>query len=261
MGGRGLPALDVPIDDRGNQHVLVRGRIDRLDEYQQGNQTEFMVVDYKSSAKRFSPQDAYFGLGMQMLTYIAAVQNAGSATNRTMEPAGGVFMHLFNPRLPYASGITTDNADDLVLPLLQMQGILVATDSLPALDSNMTDADGQLAGSKTSAFFPFKLKKDATPASTTPVVTQDQIDLLLQNNTDLIRLAADRILAGIIELAPARYDQKADVITKSDYTSIMQFDPALTGNRYRDLTKLSLKEVLARLQAGITAYGQDDFAK
>ncbi|WP_127848161.1 PD-(D/E)XK nuclease family protein [Lacticaseibacillus hulanensis] len=260
MGSRNsLPALDVPIDSAGHQHVLVRGRIDRLDEYQAGDQTEFMVVDYKSSARKFSPQDAYFGLGMQMLTYIAAVSNAGSLQQRALAPAGGVFMHLFNPRLPYQAGINTETKDDLLLPLLQMQGIIVGTDSLPALDTTLTDETGALRGGQSSPFFPLKLKKDATPAATTPVVTPAQIELLLDNNTELIRLAAAQILAGVIELAPARYDQKADSITKSDYTSIMQFDPALTGNRYRELAKLSLKDVLARLVAGERPYTDQDF--
>lgn len=259
MGKNGLPALDVPIDPQGNQHVLVRGRIDRLDELQLPGQTEYMVVDYKSSAKSFSPQDAYFGLGMQMLTYIAAVQNAGVTQNRSLVPAGGVFMHLFNPRLPYQLGITPDNKDEAILPLLQMQGIIVATPNFTTLDQTITDDDGEPKGSTTSPFFPIKLKKDATPTSSTPIVTPQQIDLLLDNNEELIRLAADCILAGVIELAPARYDQSASTITMSDYTAIMQFDPALSGNRYRDLPKLALKEVLARLQAGTSAYTNSDF--
>ncbi len=259
LGRNGLPALDIPIDQGGRQHVLVRGRIDRLDELQQNGTTEFMVVDYKSSDKRFSAQDAYFGLGMQMLTYMAAVKQSGVQTNRDLMPAGGMFMHLHNPRLPYQAGTTTDNQADLLLPLMQMQGILVATPGIAQLDSHVADDSGAFIGGSKSAFFPLKVKKDGTAAATTPIVTPSEIEMLLTHNEELIRLAADKILAGIIELAPARYDQKADVVTQSDYTSIMQFDPALSGNRYRDLTKLNMKDVLARLANQIQAYTDNDF--
>ncbi|WP_054651292.1 hypothetical protein [Lacticaseibacillus pantheris] len=70
---------------------------------------------------------------------------------------------------------------------------------------------------------------------------------LIHHNEALIVAAAQAVLAGHMELAPARTDQKATVITMSDYSAIMQFDPTLRDNQYRQLTPLSLEAVLAKI--------------
>lgn len=258
---RGLPPLQLPLG--GGRHVMVRGRIDRLDTINVAEgATGFMVVDYKSSEHRFSAADAYYGLGMQMLTYMEAVIRAGNASQQKMVPVAGMFMQFQNPRLKFTDLRKDDDVADLLLRNMRMKGILVSTPVLARLDETIQDEDGNITPGKTSKYFPFKINKsNGKAAKGTMLVTMDEIIALLNNNDELITNAAAQILAGVIDLAPARYDQKTDVITKSDYSSIMQFDPALSANRYKNLGKLDLETVLKRINAGEPPYPNMDQSK
>lgn len=253
----GLPALQIPID--GQKQVFVRGRIDRVDTLpntEHDKQTGFIVVDYKSSQHDFSAQNAYYGLGMQMLTYIEALIKAGNASGLEMIPAAGVFMRLQDPRLKYVAGSDDKARTDQILGDMRMRGLLVSSPVINRLDAEIVDeSTGSIAAGKSSRFFPLKLnKKDGKPAKGTNLVTLSEMMTLLNNNDELIRSAAAAILAGVIDLTPARFDQTGDVITKSDYSSIMQFDSTLHGNHYKQLTKLDLEQVLERLTNGHFAY-------
>ncbi|WP_155287188.1 PD-(D/E)XK nuclease family protein [Lacticaseibacillus zhaodongensis] len=250
---KGLPPLQLPLGD--DRHVIVRGRIDRLDTIPANNKTGFMVVDYKSSKHDFSPADAYYGLGMQMLTYMEAVIRAGSMSHQEMIPVAGMFMQIQDPRLKFADLKRGADITDLLLNSMRMKGLLVATPVLTELDATLRDEDGGITPGKSSKYFPLKVNKsNGKVAKGTTIVTVSQIIALLNNNDELIRHAAQQILAGVIELAPARYDQKTDVITKSDYSSIMQFDPALKANRYKQLQSLDLEGVLQRISQGELPY-------
>ncbi|WP_125570389.1 PD-(D/E)XK nuclease family protein [Lacticaseibacillus songhuajiangensis] len=255
----GLPALQIPVD--ANQQVFVRGRIDRVDTLQTQNQeTGFIVVDYKSSQHDFSAQDAYYGLGMQMLTYIEAIMKAGTAAGRDMIPAAGVFLRLQDPHLKYFAGSSDESRATQLLNDMRMRGLLVQSPIINQIDSEIVDEqDGTITAGKSSRFFPLKInKKDGKPAKGTNLVSLSEMMTLLNNNDELIRNAAAAILAGVIDLTPARFDQSGDVVTKSDYSSIMQFDSTLGGNNYRQLSKLSLEQVLERLLNGDFAYENQD---
>lgn len=227
-----LPAIQLDLPDQ--QSVLVRGRIDRLDTVTTGDQGGFVVVDYKSSTHSFSAEDAYYGLGMQMLTYIDAVLRGYEPR---LAPAAGVFMHLQNPRLKYSR----DKQKSLAAAF-KMDGLLVNGPGMAALDTTVTpDQPGS------SDIFPFRFLKSGQLGNNHKTVTPEQLVDLIHHNEALIVAAAQAVLAGHMELAPARTDQKATVITMSDYSAIMQFDPTLRDNQYRQLTPLSLEAVLAKI--------------
>ena len=66
------------------------------------NQRYLGIVDYKSSSHKFNYQDAYYGLALQMLTYLnAMLQNTDLLLDlnagEEIKPAGAVYMHLQNP--------------------------------------------------------------------------------------------------------------------------------------------------------------------
>ena len=57
----------------------LRGFVDRVDAWTRGNQTFYRVVDYKTGKKDFDYCDIYNGLGLQMLLYLFAREDNGSA--------------------------------------------------------------------------------------------------------------------------------------------------------------------------------------
>ena len=73
--GEDLPALEIPLK-RGRKMQL-RGRIDRVDASNVNGNLFVRIVDYKSSRKGIDLNEVYYGLSLQMLTYLdVAIENA-----------------------------------------------------------------------------------------------------------------------------------------------------------------------------------------
>ena len=74
--------------------LTLRGRIDRVDEAASDGQAYVRVVDYKTGAKKFSLTDVYYGLNLQLLVYLMAVENYYRAHGREVIPAGGFYFEI-----------------------------------------------------------------------------------------------------------------------------------------------------------------------
>jgi ATP-dependent helicase/nuclease subunit B len=70
-GPLSVPARRIPFAD--GRAVLLGGTIDRLDTWRNGTDTYVRVVDYKTGAKKFSPDDIAVGLNTQLLLYLFTV--------------------------------------------------------------------------------------------------------------------------------------------------------------------------------------------
>lgn len=72
----------------------ITGTIDRVDLYQEKNQTYVRVVDYKTGSKDFDYTDILNGAGLQMLIYLFALREFGGTYLQTgeLEPAGVLYL-------------------------------------------------------------------------------------------------------------------------------------------------------------------------
>lgn len=254
--GLGDPHGLAPLSfDLGHQHqVTVRGRIDRLDALQLKDQNKAYlgIVDYKSSEHKFSYQDAYYGQAMQMLTYLDAVKKNlpelladSSLDPHQAELAGAVYLHLQNPILRAADVLD----EDPMLALLkaeQYQGLLLDDpDLLANLDSLFATPDYH--GSSLLFRGLRRGVKGNYTSYSKMLVNPTELNLLLQHTEGLIKRAANEIFDGKVDLAPTR-EQNKTALQFSPYKSIMQFDPLLTENNYRDLAPLKKDDVMTRIK-------------
>ncbi|KMO52715.1 hypothetical protein PZ00_10935, partial [Lacticaseibacillus rhamnosus] len=84
------------------------------------------------------------------------------------------------------------------------------------------------------------------------VLTPEALRAYLAHNQALIIDAATQILAGDIALEPFQYGQSSTIVSRSDYQSIMLFDPATGFDHYHHVPKLKRKDVIGRLTADPT---------
>ncbi|WP_149807770.1 PD-(D/E)XK nuclease family protein, partial [Listeria monocytogenes] len=66
-----IPTLKISL--QANSELLLQGRIDRLDMAEQEDRTFLRIIDYKSSSHDLSLTEVYYGLALQMLTYLDIV--------------------------------------------------------------------------------------------------------------------------------------------------------------------------------------------
>ncbi|NTV91085.1 MAG: helicase-exonuclease AddAB subunit AddB, partial [Clostridiales bacterium] len=69
-GGR-FPPITICLPS--GETMRLTGRIDRIDKYEDGENTYLRIVDYKSGNKALKLADVYYGLQLQLLTYMDAV--------------------------------------------------------------------------------------------------------------------------------------------------------------------------------------------
>jgi len=246
---RGLEALSFDLEKK--RKVTVRGRIDRLDAMQLQDKTYLGIVDYKSSEHKFSYQDAYYGQAMQMLTYLDAVKKnlpelLANETPVNAELAGAVYLHLQNPILK-AADVLGDDPLEALLKAEQYQGLLLDDpDLLTNLDSLF--ATDNYSGSSLLFRGLRRTVKGTITSYSKMLVKPAELDLLLEHTERLIKRAATQIFDGHVDLAPFR-EQNRTALQFSPYKSIMQFDPLLKENNYRELPALKKDDVMARIKA------------
>lgn len=233
-----------------DHQVKVRGKIDRIDWLEGNDQTYLGIVDYKSSLHKFNYRDAYFGMSLQMLTYLdALIKNFDLLVpDRAAKPAGAVYLHLQNPKLELKS-VNQSSFEKVWLQKNKYEGLLLADPQLLEL----LDADLTKDQSGVSLVYPFRRKKtggySATGRSDPQLVTPEQLDLLLWQNEQLIKKAAAAIFAGNLIIDPALWPDQRTALQYSPFKSIMQFDAMLPENNYHRLPTMTAEEVLAAIQA------------
>lgn len=88
--GEPMPAVTVRFEDAV---LRVAGRVDRVDGWLDGGRLYVRVLDYKSGKKSFDLSDVKYGLNMQMLLYLFALQREGEAVfGHEIVPAGVLYL-------------------------------------------------------------------------------------------------------------------------------------------------------------------------
>ena len=154
FGGQdGLPPIAIP---NGSMPAILRGFIDRMDTWVNGETTYYRVVDYKTGKKDFDYCDVFNGVGLQMLLYMFALRSSGEEALGMHPVAAGV--QYFPARAPYLSsdGSLSDiEAEKLRGKEWMRKGLLLQDESVlhamePADDFGRLDIkvkkDGTISG-------------------------------------------------------------------------------------------------------------------
>ena len=105
--GEELPPLEIPL--RRGDTMKMRGRIDRIDATEISGKNYIRVVDYKSSARSLDLTEVYYGLSLQMMTYLdVALEHADDLLGFHADPAGVLYMHVHNPMIRPGTELTPD---------------------------------------------------------------------------------------------------------------------------------------------------------
>ncbi|MFJ8234611.1 helicase-exonuclease AddAB subunit AddB [Ureibacillus sp. NPDC094379] len=223
-----LPPLEI--DLQGGRKMKLRGRIDRIDSAQIGDQSYLRVIDYKSSSRDLDLNELYYGLSLQLLTYLdVAVENANYWLGKDAEPAGVLYVHVHNPILKIEQELNEMDLDLERMKKYKMKGLLMEdSDALIAMDEEL-----EQGGS--SKIIPVYLKKDGSTSESksrvVPRVAMSQLkDFVRQKHQE----AGNAILSGDTAIHPYRLKGR----TACDYCSfksVCQFDPTDQEQQYFNL--------------------------
>jgi ATP-dependent helicase/nuclease subunit B len=242
----GLPALNFKVD--GNKAINVRGKIDRIDKVEIGDEEYLGIVDYKSSNRKFDFTDAYYGLAMQMLMYLDVVQqNRDQIDPGTEAKISSALYMIFQDPLLKSKEWKENDPDQLSQSLFKkfsLNGFLLNDEEL------LKEIDKTVEDTRKSDVFPiaFTTKGALSKTSQNSILSEAELQNLIKHAELKVREAGKRIFEGELDLNPVQWPNRKTVMEYSPYKEIMQFDAMLPENNYRMLKKLDKDEVLKQIE-------------
>ncbi|MDW3982785.1 helicase-exonuclease AddAB subunit AddB [Staphylococcus saprophyticus] len=223
--------LATPLQTKQGIPINIRGQIDRIDTYQQGDESFVNIIDYKSSkySGTLDLTKVYYGLQMQMMTYMDIVLQNKSRLGLTdmTKPGGLLYFHVHEPRIKLAwNQLSEDKRDTEFINSFKLSGLLnSATSVLDAFDT-------RLEPSYNSDIVPLGLKKDGGIKSNSKVADEQTIYKLIKHNKQNFIETASNIMDGHTEVAPMKYNQTLPC-DFCNYKSVCHVDGMIDSKRYR----------------------------
>ena len=225
----------IKIELSTGETVNLVGRIDRVDKLINEGEEFYRIIDYKSGNKDFKLSDVYYGLQIQLLTYLdAMLRNESKISGEPIFPAGILYFKIDDPVIKAKNNLDEEELEKAIMKALKMKGLLLAdTKIIREMDRNIEGA---------SLVVPASIKKDGQLGSRSSVATVEQFDMLLHHVEKNLISTCEEMLSGEINIKPYK---KKDVTpcVYCEYAAICQFDPTLKENTYKIIKDKKDKEI------------------
>ncbi|AZK46831.1 helicase-exonuclease AddAB subunit AddB [Paenibacillus lentus] len=226
--GQALPPLTFELPNGCVMEIV--GRIDRVDVAEGEQGILLRVIDYKSSQTDLKLHEVYYGLSLQMLTYLdVLLTSAESWLGERALPAGTLYFHVHNPLLQSSNGMRPEQADLEMLKRFKMKGLLLADrDVISKMDSVLDKGYSDI--------LPVAVKADGGFYSNASVATEEQWYKLLRSVRQRITEIGTRITDGDVRITPYRMGTET-ACTYCAFKPVCRFDESVDGGSYHVLSK------------------------
>ncbi|WP_087973330.1 helicase-exonuclease AddAB subunit AddB [Oceanobacillus rekensis] len=237
--GEELPSLSMELPN--GYELLLRGRIDRVDKALNAESLFLRIIDYKSSAKGLNLVEVYYGLALQMLTYLDVVLTHSEQWLGTKAtPAGVLYFHVHNPMISGKGKMGDDEIAEEIFKKYKMQGLLLSNEEIvKMMDTSLETGISQIV--------PAGIKKNGGFNSFSKVADNQTFNNLQNHIHQLMTNAGIDMTNGGVHLNPYQHKQNI-ACTFCPFHSVCQFDPVLEENNYRKLTDMKEDEILGKLR-------------
>lgn len=220
--GKDIAAIDVSGD---KIKASLRGYVDRVDLWNDGRNSYFRVVDYKTGKKDFDYCDLYNGYGLQMLLYLFALEQEGQyLLGEGPIPAG---VQYFPARVPLVSAdgkLTEEEAEAEREKLWKRKGLLLQ-------DEYVLEA---MHSENTFNRMPYTRKKDGS--LTGDLADGKQFALLKAYIFTLVGKMVDEIASGCVEPNPYSRGTSHDACTFCPYSAVCHKQEVTGRRNYKAIT-------------------------
>jgi len=232
--GEGEKFPPISLELPGGEKIHLTGRIDRVDTMETEEGTYLRIIDYKSGNKDFKLSDVYYGLQIQLITYMDAIwENGSSEMAEPVLPGGILYFKVADPIIKGANGLTEEEIEKAIMKQLKMKGLLLADVKL------IKEMDREIDGD--SLIIPARINKGGVLGRSSGATIQ-QFELLRRHVRKLLFKTADEMLKGNVSIKPYK-KKRVTSCTYCPYSSICQFEPGLKDNNYRILNDIKNDDI------------------
>ena len=240
--GDGEKYPPITIELESGEKIRLAGRIDRVDALKTENGTYLRIIDYKSGQKDFRLSDVYYGLQIQLVTYLDAIGATEWRDDRGTElltskdvnnsvplsspcfPGGMLYFRIDDPIIKGSAESTEEEIEEAIMRQLKMKGLLLADVKL------IKEMDNAIDGS--SMIIPAAVNKGDVLGKNTSGATLEQFVLIRKYVKSLLTGLCTEIMRGNTAIKP--YKKKGDTSCRyCGFLPVCQFDPSMKENGYR----------------------------
>ena len=235
-----IPAYTLQISD--TETVSLIGSVDRVDTYVKEGNKYIRIVDYKTQGKEFKLSDVYYGLNMQMLLYLSAINENGEERyseekKYTLIPAGIMYM----PATPNSKTKESNSKENKTESSKEQTRNFKAS-GLFLNDKNVLSAmEKELQG----MYIPVKQKKDGDFDSNSlkRLVTKEQYEQIFSYIKSKMIAMVVSLMDGKIERNPAK--GISDACKFCDYQKVCGYED---GKQSNTISKYPIEETLKMMK-------------
>ena len=221
-----LDAVNIALSE--HEKMKLKGRIDRIDTFEDEEHVYVKVIDYKSGNKKFDLAALYYGLQLQLVVYMNVAVEMEKRRNPGKEvvPAALLYYHVADPLVKEEKELSPEEINDRMLKELRTTGIVSAEEPVVSL------LDRTLSGK--SLLIPVERKKDGSFSASSSVVSKEDYEVISGYVNEKIRQFGREILSGNMAVNPCEMGQ-GTACTYCAYRSVCSFDEKLPGYQVREL--------------------------
>lgn len=241
--GEQLPPMRFTLPNGCTMEVV--GRIDRVDKADSSKGILLRIVDYKSSDRSLQLTEVYYGLALQMLTYLdIIISNSNRWLGMEATPAGVLYFHVHDPIVSANSLLSEEDLEDEIFKKFKMKGLLLGDEEAIQLMDQTLEAGG------TSKIVAARLLKKGGFSSTSSIASEEEFNLLRTFVRQEFQKIGTHITDGVIDISPYKLKDKTPC-TYCSYKSVCQFDESLEENSYRALKQEKKDELLQKIRGEV----------
>lgn len=215
-----LDAVNITLSEE--EKMKLRGRIDRLDTYEDEDHVYVKVIDYKSGNKKFDLAAVYYGLQLQLIVYmnVAAEMMKKSHPDKEVVPAALLYYHVNDPMIKSEEELSPEQVNDQLLKELRMNGLVNDSEEVIGL------LDGSFATK--SSIIPVERKSDGSLSARSSVVNRQDYEVISNYVNQKMHQFGTEILQGNIEVNPCEQGN-TESCTYCTFREICAFDGKIPG--------------------------------
>ncbi|MFB0920605.1 MAG: PD-(D/E)XK nuclease family protein [Oscillospiraceae bacterium] len=231
--GGELPA--VCIVDRKNE-LHINGIADRVDGVFRDGKLYLRIIDYKTGKKSFSLSDVWYGMGMQMLLYLFALEQEGEKRyGAPIIPAGVLYVPARDTLISAGGDLSDEELEALKAKNRKRSGLILDDSAIIAAMEN----------SENPEYIPVAFRKDGSLSSDS-LASSEQFDKLHAHVDKRLLELSENLSGGKIEASPYYRGEQDNACLYCPYGAVCRFDEKKDKIRY--LSKLKSGDFWDRLE-------------
>lgn len=248
FSGREDEELRLQLDDETTMNL--RGRIDRVDTFEDDASVYVRILDYKSGMESFDLNRIYHGLQLQLVVYLGAVMERERKLHpdKVIEPAGVFYFHINDPVIDSDQAMSREAAERQILEKLKLDGLVLSEERAIRLQ------DKEFTGK--SAVIPVTEKDGVIQLEKSRTAGRQQFAQLTEHvKAKMLEFGKD-IVDGRVPVNPYRLKGRS-ACDYCEFSTVCGFDTRLPGCRYRQLKVMEDKTVWEKMVGSADECGDE----